>query len=245
MATTLSLLLPSALLWLQSFMSSAPTGSVVFDTDLTKGPASFSGVVRGGRWDKGWRVTGNDQRLVWDAGRPIGNGIFEFWLTVDQPPASPLRTFRGKTHHPDVHWAGLSGIAELAGMKKHVFALRLGQQREGMAVGHGWSKIVVLGAGNTGESEKTEQVMGDYVWWKAVADGQTVIHVKMEWIDGVASLYLPNGERASCRTTGKLGNDVRIQDLRYAWVGGVDEELQSAFPGMRFLRARLTEIQLK
>lgn len=68
--------------------------AVVFDTDLTKGSAAFKGVVRGGKWDRGWRVTGNDQRLVWDAGYPIRNGYFEFWLTEDEAPASPLMEFR-------------------------------------------------------------------------------------------------------------------------------------------------------
>ncbi|AQG77987.1 hypothetical protein [Spirosoma montaniterrae] len=230
-------------IWLAVLLSAeSKTGTIVFDTDLTKGPAAFSGTVRGGVWDNGWRVTDNDQRLVWDAGYPVRNGTFEFWLTADQPPVAPLKTFRGKTHHPDVHWAGVSGVADLASMQKHVFALRLGQAREGMAVGHGWSKIVVLGANNAGETEKTEQVMGDYAWWKPVADGRQRIYIKMEWHDGIASLYLPDGSKASCRTTGKQGNDVRISDLRYAWLGGIDAELQTTFPGMRFIRARLTDL---
>ena len=218
-------------------------GKVVFDTDLTKGPTAFAGTVRGGTWDGGWRVTGDDQRLVWDAGRPVKNGTFEFWLTTDAPPASPLKEFRGKTHHPDVHWAGVSGIPDLAPMKRHTFALRLGQQREGLGVGHGWSKIVVLGPGNEVDTEKTEQVMGDYAWWKPLADGKRVVHVKMEWNDGIASLYLPDGTRASCRTAGKAGRDVLISGLRYAWVGGIDEEFKSAFPGMKFLRARLVDLE--
>lgn len=215
---------------------------VVFDTDLTRGPESFKGAVRGGRWDKGWRVTGNDQRLVWDAGYPVKNGFFEFWLTADAAPSSPLTEFRGKIHNPDVHWAGVSGIADLAPMKKHVFALRLGQTKEGIAQGHGWSKIVVLGANNEGQTEKTEQVIGDYAWWKPRADGKQVVHFKMEWKDGVASLYLPDGSKQSCRTTGKMGNEVLIAGLRYAWLGGIDEELKTAIPGMRFLRARLVDL---
>jgi hypothetical protein len=218
------------------------TGKVVFDTDLTKGPGAFRGTVRGGTWDGGWRVTGNDQRLVWDAGYPVRNGTFEFWLTADAPPASPLTEFRGKVHHPDVHWAGISGIADLAPMKRHVFALRLGQQKEGLAQGHGWSKIVVLGPDNDVDTEKTEQVMGDYAWWKPRSDGKQIIHVKMEWRDGVASLYLPDGTRAACRTQGKGGTDVLISGLRYAWLGGIDEELKTAIPGMRFLRARLIDL---
>jgi hypothetical protein len=215
---------------------------VVFDTNLRQGPGAFKGTVRGGEWNDGWRVTGNDQRLVWDAGYPVKNGYFEFWMTADTPPASPLTEFRGKIHHPDVHWAGVSGVADLAPMKKHVFALRLGQKTEGMSKGHGWSKIVVLGANNEGETEKTEQVMGDYAWWKPLSDGKKIIHFKMEWKDGVASLYLPDGSKQSCRTTGKMGNEVLISGLRYAWLGGIDEELKTAIPGMRFLRARLVDL---
>lgn len=222
-----------------------PAGArgVVFDTNLRQGPSAFKGTVRGGEWNEGWRVTGNNQRLVWDAGYPVKNGYFEFWLTADAPPSSPLTEFRGKVHNPDVHWAGVSGIADLAPMKRHVFALRLGQTKEGVGQGHGWSKIVVLGADNEGESEKTEQVMGDYAWWKPLADGKKIIHFKMEWKDGVASLYLPDGSKQSCRTKGKLGNEVLISGLRYAWVGGIDEELKTAIPGLRFLRARLVDLE--
>ncbi len=66
--------------------SVAPQRGVVFDTDLRQGPAAFDagkGTARGGEWRDGWRVTGNDQRLVWDAGYPVKNGYFEFWLTND------------------------------------------------------------------------------------------------------------------------------------------------------------------
>ena len=139
-------------------------------------------------------------------------------------------------------WNNWRGIADLAPMKKHVFALRLGQIREGHAVGHGYSKIVVLGANNEGDSEKTEQVFGDYAWWKPVSDGKQIIHFKIEWKDGIASLYLPDGSKQTCRTKGQRGNEVRISGLRYAWLGGLDEELKLTFPGMRFLRARLVDL---
>lgn len=225
-----------------ALMAAPAADKTVFDTDLTKGPGAFKGVVRGGKWADGWVVTGSDQRLVWDAGRPIKNGYLEFWLTIDHPPSSPLKEFRNKIHHPDVHWAGVSGIEDLAPMKKHLFALRLGQTTEGDGKGHGWSKIVVLGAGNAGDSEKTEQVMGDFAWWKRVADGRQLVHFKMEWKDGVASLYLPDGRKASCRTESKKGTKVLISGLRYAWLGGIDEEFQSTFPGMRFVRARMVEL---
>jgi hypothetical protein len=224
------------------FATHAAAETLLFDTDLTKGPAAFSGTVRGGKWDRGWVVTDNDQRLVWDAGRPVANGYFEFWLTVDQPPSSPLKEFRGKVHHPDVHWAGISGIEDLAPMKRHVFALRLGQKIEGYGKGHGWSKIVVLGPNNSEDTEKTEQVMGDYAWWRKVADGKQLIHFKMEWLDGVASLYLPDGKKQSCRVEGKAGKPVLISGLRYAWLGGIDEEFKSTFPGMRFVRARMVDL---
>ena len=218
---------------------------VVFDTNLRQGPGAFEagkGTVRGGEWNEGWRVTGNDQRLVWDAGYAVKNGYFEWWLTADSAPAAPLVELRNKLQNPDVHWAGVSGIADLAPMKKHVFALRLGQIREGHAVGHGYSKIVVLGANNEGDSEKTEQVFGDYAWWKPVSDGKQIIHFKIEWKDGIASLYLPDGSKQTCRTKGQRGNEVRISGLRYAWLGGLDEELKLTFPGMRFLRARLVDL---
>jgi hypothetical protein len=224
------------------YVPSLKAEKVVFDTDLTKGPKSFKGTVRGGKWDKGWVVTDNDQRLVWDAGYPVKNGYFEFLLTVDKLPVAPLKEFRGKIHHPDVHWAGISGIADLAPMKRHTFALRLGQDTVGMKRGHGWSKIVVLGKDNEVDSEKTEEVMGDFAWWKNVSDGKQIVHIKMEWKDGIASLYLPDGSKHSCTVTGKKGNKVLITDLRYAWVGGIDEEFKSAFPGMRFLRARLVDL---
>jgi hypothetical protein len=226
----------------QAARAPEPAGAVVFDTDLTQGPSAFAGVARGGAWDGGWRVTGNDQRLVWDAGYAVKNGYFEFWLTADAPPSSPLTEFKGKSKHPHAHWAGVSGVADLAPMKRHVFALRLGQQTEGVGKGHGWSKIVVLGANNDGHTEKTEEVIGDYAWWKPVADGKQVIHFKLEWKDGVASLNLPGGGMQSCRTAGKMGNEVLISGLRYAWVGGIDEERKTALPGMRFLRARLVDL---
>lgn len=59
---------------------------VVFDVDLTRGNAG-AGAVTGGVWDKGWRTTGaTNERIVFDAGRPITNGFLEASLTINRAP---------------------------------------------------------------------------------------------------------------------------------------------------------------
>ena len=46
---------------------------MVLDVDLTKGTAG-QGVVTGGVWDKGWRLTGaKNERIVFDAGAPVND----------------------------------------------------------------------------------------------------------------------------------------------------------------------------
>jgi hypothetical protein len=219
---------------------------VVFDNDLTKGKSAFTGLEKGGKWENGWWVTDKEQRLVWDAGYPVKNGYFEFYLTSTTPPASPMITRPdGKLDRPDVHWTGISGVPELKFLR-HVFGLRLGQVREGDGVGHGWSKLVVLGKNNNIDTEKAEVVAGNYALWKRMSDGKQVIYFKLEWKNGLASLYLPDGSRKQNPTRGQRGNEVKITDLRYAWVGGCDDEapntLKHSFAGMRFLRARMVDI---
>jgi hypothetical protein len=216
--------------------------SLVFDNDLTKGKSAFTGMDKGGNWDFGWLITDKEQRLTWDAGYPINNGYFEFWLTTSLPPVSPLITRPdGSRDRPDVHWAGISGVPQIT-MEKHAFALRLGQLREGEGVGHGFSKLVVLGANNSGETEKAEIVAGNYATWKPLSNGKTVIYFKLEWKNGIATLYMPDGTKKSCPTKGKLGNEVKISKLRYPWVGGGDDSIKHSFAGMRFLRARLIDL---
>jgi enterochelin esterase-like enzyme len=126
-------------------------------------------------------------------------------------------------------------------MEKHVFALRLGQTQVG-GKGHGWSKIVVLGKNNEVDTEKTEIVVGDYALWKSLSDGKQIIHIKMEWRDGVASLYDYYGNKKECPIEGKKGKPVKIGDLRYAWIGTADDEPRFNVKGMRILRARLVDL---
>jgi hypothetical protein len=214
---------------------------VVFDNDLTRGKSAFKGKATGGKWDKGWWLTQIGDRIVWDAGYPVKNGYFEFYLTASPAPFAPVHMKNGKPDEPDFHWAGISGIPEIK-MEKYVYGLRLGQTQVGNRRGHGWSKIVVLGRNNVEETEKTETVVGDYALWKTVSDGKQPIYFKMEWKDGVASLYEMNGQKTSCPTKGKKGNQVLISDLRYAWLGGADDERRFTFKGVRFLRARMVDL---
>jgi hypothetical protein len=241
-ALTSALKVGLGLLIAASLEGTALAEAVVFDADLTQGRAAFKGKARGGRWEKGWIVTDNDQRLVWDAGYPVKNGLFEFWLTTDFAPAAPVMMNRGKLDRPDVHYAGVSGVPKLETMEKHVVALRLGQLKTGEGKGHGFSKVVVLGKNNKVDTEKTEKPLGDYAAWLAAADGQSVVRVAIEWKDGVASLVLPDGRKEACPTSKGQGPEVRISDLRYAWLGGIDVERKLTFPGMRFLRARLVDL---
>lgn len=214
---------------------------LVLDQDLTRGAAAFTGTARGGEWRHGWRLRHAGDRLVWDAGRAIKNGRFEFWLTTDTPPFSPIHEKEGKADRPDFHWAGISGIPEIA-MTRHAFALRLGEIKLGDGKGHGWSKILVLGPGNRVATEKTEKPFGNYADWLPLSDGRHVIHFQLEWRDGVAALIRADGTRHECPLASAGGPPVRIADLRYAWLGGADDERRFTFAGMRFLRARLIDL---
>ena len=229
-------------------LNQAVSGAVIFDQDLTRGPGAFSGRAQGGEWRHGWRLTGRpNERLVWDAGRAIKNGWFEFWLTADTPPFSPLffkedpQLPEGKMDRPDWHWAGVSGVPEIA-MEKHAFALRLGEIRLGERRGHGWSKIVVLGPDNVVDTQKTEISVGNFADWLPLCDSWQVIHFRIEWRDGVAALYRMNGERHECPPATGGRAPVHIADLRYPWLGGADDEKRFGVAGLRFLRARLVDL---
>ena len=76
----------------RSFTGRAPepgTERVLFDVDLTTGQPG-GGKVSGGAWDRGWKTTGaKNERIVFDAGKPIENGPpgdgreYDYWDHVD------------------------------------------------------------------------------------------------------------------------------------------------------------------
>ena len=242
-AAKIAALPPPGKLELGGALAQSTAGKVVFDNDLTRGPSAFTGKAKGGEWKNGWWFTGKaPERLVWDAGYPIKNGYFEFWLTLDTPPFSPVFFKVDKQDRPDLHWAGMSGVPEIA-MERHAFALRLGEIKLGEGKGHGWSKIVVLGPKNVVDTEKTEIPIGNFADWLPLCDGWQVVHMRIEWKNGVGALYRMNGDRKECPPSTGGRKPVHITDLRYAWIGGADDEQRFSFKGQRFLRARLVDLE--
>lgn len=212
-------------------IATAGSGQIVFDVDLTRGNAG-SGAVEGGRWDRGWRVVRDGDRIVFDAGRPLEAGVLEVWFTTDRSPVRPKP--KSGEEAPKVNWVGLYEHAHLDQNFGRPDLARRGAAfylRTGNTYGT-FSKTKVFAEAK----EPCQNKVGDEDDW--IADDRTVMSVRLSWRDGIASLVDTRDRSYSC-SENEMKQKQTLQRLRYVFLGC--DNLQRLSPvGVRFLRVRLT-----
>jgi hypothetical protein len=210
---------------------------VVFDIDLSKGSVGHGASVQGGKWENGWRVVTDDDRIVWDTGYPIKNGAFEVWVTMKGKITDAV--VKGGVEK--FHWAGLHQQPTL-GAGRDYWQARTGGPH------YKFSKMRLKGYGQP-DSYRCELSVGDFTDWPS--DDQKVIKVKFEWKDGVNIFHDPKGTTHSC-TQAHLDKSkpLVISSFRYAFIGNDNYKSTSgqrtgSVKGMRYVRVRLVDYNAK
>jgi hypothetical protein len=197
---------------------------VLMDIDLTQGDAG-SGVVTGGKFEGGWRVTSrNGERIVFDAGRPLANGYLEVRYTMSRPPhaAPPAK----------IQWVGLYEEPSLsqAVSSGDIFYARAGEP--------GYKFARVKAYGRKFDKNEWENDVGLAEQW--VTDDRTPQTVRLEWKGGRAIFIDPAGKSHACSR--KLCTpQFPIDKLRYAVIGS-DRYTDVSLEGIRFLHVKLAEL---
>jgi hypothetical protein len=218
-----------------------------WEVDLTKGSPGPNAIeVTGGKFEDGWRVTSVlGDRIVWDMGRPLKEGIFEVSVTVNKHPNS---------NNGKIEWAGLYELAALDhDLDNDSFYARVGQSSYAFSrVKAGGTWFLQNGMPMTRGSE-WEGTIGGGGDWKV--DDKTIHTVKFEWKGGKAIFHDTKGGVHTCNSSICGGTKYGIDELRYVFVGadkwkrwGCDSpcDVKNISPvGMRFLKVRLTEYVAK
>jgi hypothetical protein len=204
---------------------------VIFDVDLTKGDSELppQAVVVGGKWDTGWEVTADNQRLVFDPGYQIRNGVLEVSFTrKDVKPNGPKTDAIGIFEDPSLDHSDVHG---------DTFLLRIGEteiQQGSQAnikafckerIPEHWGMV-------------WEERFGKISDWNL--DGKTPMKVKFEWKNGVGRFTDIKGNVLTCpnNCTGKLDN------LRYVSLGGDRYNNGASLLGMKFLSIKLVDLDV-
>jgi hypothetical protein len=197
---------------------------VVVDVDLTKGDAG-PGVVTGGKFEGGWRVTSRDgQRIVFDAGHPMANGYLEVRYTMSRPPHAPPPA--------KIQWVGLHEDPGLnqATSTGDTFYARAGEE------GYKFSRVKAYG--RKFDKSEWENDVGRAEEW--ATDDHTEQSVRLEWKGGRAIFVDPTGKAHTCPK--KLCTPrFPIDRLRYAFLGS-DKYTGVSLEGIRFLHVKLVEL---
>ncbi|MCX8038775.1 MAG: hypothetical protein N3D11_17330 [Candidatus Sumerlaeia bacterium] len=209
-----------------------PKRRVVFDVDLTKGPSALpaQSYVLGGKWGDGWQATGKNQRIVFDPGYQIRNGILE--VTVARENVEDIGgekiDIMGIYEEPSMDHSDMHGdtfllrIGEAEVTKKVQACIKLFSKER---IPEHWGQL-------------WEQRYGKVTDW--VMDGKTPHTFKFEWKNGTASFTDLTGKVYHCPNNA-FG---QINNLRYVALGGDRYNDGSSILGMRFLRMRLIDLDV-
>jgi hypothetical protein len=197
---------------------------VLLDVDLTQGNAG-PGVVTGGKFDGGWRVTSrNGERIVFDAGRPLANGYLEVRYTMSRPPHAPPLA--------KIQWAGLYEEPSLsqAVSSGDIFYIRAGDPS--------YKYARVKAYGRKFDKNEWENDVGQLGQW--ALDDRTAQTVRLQWQGGRAIFIDAAGKPHACSR--KLCTpQFPIDRLRYAVIGS-DKYTDLSLEGIRFLKVKLVEL---
>jgi hypothetical protein len=171
-------------------LSASAQSQVLFDIDLTRGPASVDQprvTTLGGEWDEGWRVTEHKQRIILDAGKTLENGLLEVWFTMNKIPINADSTpAQWLSMHEKDGDLGPEYAQLRSGKVSYGFAkIRAKSNEEGYTVKH--KKI---------NNKRCELKGGELTDWST--DDQTLMHAIIRWQDGVVSFTTPDGTEHAC-----------------------------------------------
>lgn len=208
---------------LLSFRKPVSWSKAVIDIDLTKGaPTDKRLTIDGGEWANGWRVTGDFDRILIDAGHDIQNGYFEVVVT-----RRGGITFTERKRN----WMGLFACPDMNQCP--------GGYARGSAEGYGFSKAEIFAA--TQPNTICEQKFGQFADW--VLDDQTEHRVRAEIRNGVMTWSNQVGNQRSETACGDAAKPVT--QFRYATVGGILREKKGwhhgSLVGLRVLRATIVD----
>jgi hypothetical protein len=199
-------------------LSRGADGQTLLDLDFTKPFAPPAGVtIQGGKWDKGWLVTGDLDRIFIDLGRDIRSGYVE--VTISRGPA-PVFEKRKR------NWLGLSASPSMNQAPG-------GYARAG-ADGYGFSKAEIFSA--VQPNTICEKKFGEAADWPT--NGVTPILVRATIQDNVMTWTHNKGEPATCG-----GAEQPVTHFRYVAAGGILDQTNGwhhgALIGLKILRLRI------
>lgn len=209
--------LSSTFLWSQKIVT-------VFDYDLRKEkPVNMK--IQGGFWQNGWQTTGApNERIVFDAGYPVKNGILEISFTVSE---KPWNSVKGKINY--------AGIYQDACIDQNSSSGDLFFARTGNPV---YLFSNVKAAGRRFDASEYDLRLGDTTDW--IPDGKTIHTIKFEWRDGIPVFY-DTKDRKSVFPRDIIGSDTPLDSLRYVFIGS-DRYTGLTVKGLRFIRVTLKDL---
>ena len=180
-----------------------PSGyDVVLDWDLRTLPViPGDGDITGGYFDGGWTVTGPDDQVVLDLGKPISDGKLQ--IQIDSVAPLPVIS-------EDLNWVGLHEAPQLSQFygqgDMDIFYLRT------LATYGSFVSVRLFTAVN--DERIWHRNVGNYGWW---ADNDRFPrNMTLEWgANGVA--YIDENKVVRCR--GNICRDGRVNMLRYLFLG--------------------------
>jgi hypothetical protein len=194
----------------------------IVDLDLSKGKPkkSKSLSVKGGKWDKGWRVVGDTDQIVVDAGYDIKNGYFEV-----------VATRKGSLIFPERkrNWMGL-------------FACNKGNQCPGGYARAGdpmyeFSKAEIFAANQT--HTICENKFGKFADWSMDDKTEHIVRAKIQ--DKIMTWSNNFGGETSCGS-----KEQPVTHFRYGTVGGIlDQKVgwhHGSLVGLRVLRITIVDL---
>lgn len=194
----------------------------ILDLDLTKGPPPATEkrvTIEGGQWDKGWRVAGDLDRILFDAGYDIRNGYFEVVVTRRGD-----LTFQERKRN----WMGFSG--------SQFFTQAPGAYARAGDPMYGFSKAEFCASSQS--ATITENKFGEPAHW--VLDDRTTHTVRAEVRNNVMTWTNDRGGRTSAGSATQP-----ITFVRYAAVGGIADRKHGwhhgSLVGLRVLRMTVVD----
>lgn len=220
--------------------SSAYAQQTIFDVDLTQGSAG-TGVVSGGIWDNGWRVTNEaTDRIVFDAGYKIANGYIETTLTINSNPVNREKKIN--------YFGGYEEPHLMQGNAGDKLYLRTGRMTYDFSRAKGAGGPITLPhtvLGN-GEVPVLEEDLGIFVTWLIASDDMTELTMKIEWQNGNQVDFtvkdtngdlVPNG---SLSAPTSIFDNYPLDEIRYGFIGG-DRTYNISLVGARYLRYKMVD----